>query len=118
MHEFILYSQVPASRHEQVLNILAGVTASQPVNISEQCLIYKQLKVATSVVPKKGSARQAPPSQLSHPKLIRQGTAEWKLRMEEVPEPGVKNVISRTVVERDIVEAQLERFEPRSEWNK
>ena len=98
MQEYILYSQIPASRLDQVLHILAGVTASQPVNISEQCLIYQQLKSADNFFAKKGQVKQPQQSQrLYHHKLVRdiEGAntdGSWRLRMEEAPDAGVKNV--------------------------
>lgn len=41
MHELLLYGQVPAGRHDQVLKILAGVAAIQPRRIVERRIIYK-----------------------------------------------------------------------------
>jgi mediator of RNA polymerase II transcription subunit 18 len=41
MHELLLYGQVPAGRHDQVLKILAGVAAMQPLRILQRCIIYK-----------------------------------------------------------------------------
>ncbi|KAH3970119.1 mediator of RNA polymerase II transcription subunit 18 [Parastagonospora nodorum] len=41
MYELLLYGQVPVGRHEQVLKILAGVAAMQPLRILERCIIYK-----------------------------------------------------------------------------
>ncbi|KAH7360035.1 mediator complex, subunit Med18 [Pyrenochaeta sp. MPI-SDFR-AT-0127] len=41
MHELLLYGQVPAGRHDQVLKILAGVAAMQPRRIIERRIIYK-----------------------------------------------------------------------------
>ncbi|KAL5120564.1 hypothetical protein ACEQ8H_001583 [Pleosporales sp. CAS-2024a] len=41
MHELLLYGQVSAGRHDQVLKILAGVAAMQPLHILERCIIYK-----------------------------------------------------------------------------
>jgi len=41
MYELLLYGQVPVGRHEQVLKILAGLAAMQPLRILERCIIYK-----------------------------------------------------------------------------
>ena len=41
MHELLLFGQVPASRHDQVLNILAGFAAMQPVPFLENHLVFK-----------------------------------------------------------------------------
>jgi mediator of RNA polymerase II transcription subunit 18 len=41
MHELLLYGQVPSGRHDQVLKILAGVAAMQPLRVVQRCIIYK-----------------------------------------------------------------------------
>lgn len=41
MHELLLFGQVPAVRHNQVLNILAGIAAMQPQPILEKHLVFK-----------------------------------------------------------------------------
>lgn len=41
MHELLLFGQVPASRYDQVLNILAGIAAMQPQPILEKHLVFK-----------------------------------------------------------------------------
>ncbi|KAF2127311.1 hypothetical protein P153DRAFT_344843 [Dothidotthia symphoricarpi CBS 119687] len=41
MHELLLYGQVPAGRHDQVLKILAGVAAMQPRRMLQRCIVYK-----------------------------------------------------------------------------
>lgn len=41
MHELLLYGQVPLSRHDQVLKILAGVAAMQPRRVLERHIVYK-----------------------------------------------------------------------------
>jgi len=35
MHELLLFGQVPAARHEQMLNVLAGLTAMHPQRVVE-----------------------------------------------------------------------------------
>lgn len=41
MHELLLYGQVSASRHDQVLKILAGVAAMQPRRTLQRRIIYR-----------------------------------------------------------------------------
>ena len=41
MHELLLFGSVPSSRHDQVLNILAGIAAMQPQAVLEKNLIFK-----------------------------------------------------------------------------
>jgi len=116
MHSLALYSQVPASRRDQILNILAGVTASQPVPIHEQHLVYLQLQLANNPISKKAPMKQSAQNQrpLYH-KLIREihagdGPVHWRLLVEDIPEPGIKDVISRTATEALMNENDLARF--------
>ncbi|KAH6639530.1 mediator complex, subunit Med18 [Boeremia exigua] len=41
MHELLLYGQVSAARHDQVLKILAGVAAMQPRRILQRRILYR-----------------------------------------------------------------------------
>lgn len=134
MHEYRLYSQIPAPRRTQVLNILAGITASQPVPITQQVLIYQQLKPDTNTgapASKKGQAKPTgPPGQqarLSYVKVVRDigegdgGSGEawkWRLREEGLPDPAAKTVTSAAVAERELDESDMTRFRPGSETHK
>lgn len=124
MHEYMLFSQVPAVRQGQVLQILAGITAAQPVDFHEQHAVFQQIKPSGINAPKKGQQAQAARApQLIYHRLVRDCTQEgnpgpWKLRKEEQPEPGVKDLISRVVSEQVTTEADLERFKTGSEWYK
>ena len=44
MHELLLISQIPPARHLQLLNILAGISAMQPVPVLEKHLVFKPNK--------------------------------------------------------------------------
>lgn len=44
MHELLLHTTVPSTRHHQILSILAGIAAMQPVPIHETHLIFKPLQ--------------------------------------------------------------------------
>ena len=41
MHELLLHASVPGHRHDQILSILAGVAAMQPIPVLEKHLIFK-----------------------------------------------------------------------------
>ncbi|KAG8527884.1 uncharacterized protein KY384_006800 [Bacidia gigantensis] len=41
MHELLLLTQAPSPRHDQLLNILAGISGMQPVPILEKHLLFK-----------------------------------------------------------------------------
>ena len=46
MHELSLYGQISASRHSQVLQILAGIAAMRPRQVVERHLVYKPVRIA------------------------------------------------------------------------
>lgn len=124
MYELILHAQVAAARQNQVLQILAGITAMQPVDIREQCLIYQQLKPAAATNVKKGAFNQSVAQQrLRYHKLSRDienasSPSPWKLVVAETPDAGMKDANARTVVESVLDPATLERFQPGSGWYK
>lgn len=51
MHELLLFGQIPASRHNQVLNIFAGIAAMQPQSVLEKHLVFKPNREPASVRP-------------------------------------------------------------------
>lgn len=67
MHSLSLYGLVPAPRHEQVLNILAGLAAMQPQPIYERHIVYRPLQASSQAKPNKkyppGSTAAAKPVQ-------------------------------------------------------
>ena len=118
MYELILHSQVASSRHSQVLHILAGVTALQPSKISEQTLIYQQLKPTQAVAAsKKGApAQPATAQRLRYHKLVREirdgaASGAWNWVVEETPDAGIKDVNARNVAESFLETEGLQRFE-------
>ena len=93
MHEFLLYSQVPAARHVQVLQILAGITAAQPIKFSEQHVVYQQLKATQTASTKKTQATPiARGAQLNYCKLVAQAPTVIA-EMEFVDKVGADAVI-------------------------
>jgi hypothetical protein len=46
MHELFLVGQVPGKRADQVIHILTGLTASQPVRVIERHAVYKPIRSA------------------------------------------------------------------------
>lgn len=131
MQEFLLYSQIPAAREHQVLSILAGFTGTQPVAVCEQVLLYAQIKVAEApMAGKRGAAaarnqQQAVAAARPHyHKLIRAvnharndattttaALAEpWILRVDQVPEPGTKELLSRAATAQPASPEDLSRL--------
>ena len=129
MHEFLLFALVPLLERDQKLQILAGLTAMQPVKVYERQLIYQQLKTTSAPINKKGAKNTPAQAQKLGYHKLRQNlqsllsdelspSGKWTLRVETTPEPGVKNVISRAVAERALQDSDLERFGAGSEWYK
>jgi mediator of RNA polymerase II transcription subunit 18 len=119
MHELLLFSQISPARHSQVLNILAGVTGSQPFAYQDQCALFAQLRLPeTNLNSKKKPAPGTPQPQkwmhkLSRPVQITSdsgsdppkesaATGQWRLRVEQTPDPSVKDHTAREVVEADV----------------
>jgi len=69
MYELLLHSQIPYTRHTQVHQILAGVTATKPVAISEQISLFQQLKSAEPGAT--NSKKGAPTGQNAGPQRLR-----------------------------------------------
>ncbi|KAF2718610.1 hypothetical protein K431DRAFT_322305 [Polychaeton citri CBS 116435] len=109
MHEFLLFSQIPESRHNQVLSILAGATRSQPVKVQEQTVLLHPLKLQQTTVSSKKirQQQQSQPQAYAHnlirPLSSQQGDSiahsPWRLYIPEIPDPGVRTLVSRGATE-------------------
>lgn len=53
IREYLLFSQIPHARKEQVLGILAGITGNQPTAFTQQVVIYAQLTAPDTTASKK-----------------------------------------------------------------
>ena len=112
MHELLLFSQISPARHNQVLNILAGVTGSQPFAYQDQTALFAQLRIPeTNISSKKKPAPGTPQPQkwvhkLSRPVQITsdspESTGQWRQRVEQTPDPSVKDHTAREVVENEL----------------
>ena len=125
MHELSLFGQVPLARHEQVLNILAGLAAMQPQPLYEKHTLLQPLSPS---VPDQPAGKNAPKpathtqsythliQPLSPQEAAQQNHVEgqtshdiFKVRTMETPEPETKAFVLRQVDERDVSgdEAQI-----------
>ena len=129
MHEYRLYTTIPTSRRAQALNIFAGITASQPVPVTQQVLIFQQLKAENTPAAKKGQAKSTTPApgqqqRLNYVKVVRDinsGAGEpgsWRLREEGLPDPAAKSVTSVPFTERELADSDIPKFSPDSETHK
>jgi mediator of RNA polymerase II transcription subunit 18 len=153
MHELLLFGQLPAARHGQLLNVLAGLSAMQPKRVIERHVLFKPTRepVELAVVrgagagtkdgqaqPKKKQQQQQQPQQtgdLYHTHLVKDleeddfGTAAnedqrmdmdgfdeeeeervWRLRFEDVPEPGKRTAILRMVESTDLPKGDTQAY--------
>lgn len=112
MHELLLFSQISPARHNQVLNILAGVTGSQPFAYQDQTALFAQLRAPeTNINSKKKPAPGTPQPQKWVHKLSRpvditgdapESAGQWRVRVEQTPDPSVKDHTAREVIESDV----------------
>lgn len=123
MHEILLFSQISPSRHNQVLNVLAGVTGSQPFAYQDQNALFAQLRTPEIAASKKKAQTGTPqPGNLQQQqqkwmhKLTRsvqitadvtpEATESWRQRVEQTPDPSIKDHIAREVTEKDLLDTK------------
>ncbi|PNS19542.1 hypothetical protein CAC42_7386 [Sphaceloma murrayae] len=147
MHELSLFAQVPLARHAQVLNLLAGLSAMQPLEVYARHAVFQPIKpvVDTNQISKKKQTGPYQPQQLSliqlveglsrddfgkHDKTLQAhdgdaGMADgyaatavasapeqsnWSTRIQEIPEPEIKNLILRRVTEMPLKSADVSAY--------
>lgn len=99
MHELLLFGQIPSSRHNQLLNILAGLAAMQPQPLIEKHLVFKPNRKLTSAEDLPiGAAQEVSKSQLKPLQAQAQGDLFYMQLLAEVPDAG-------TVMEKGEIEA-------------
>ncbi|KAI9715964.1 MAG: hypothetical protein M1812_005598 [Candelaria pacifica] len=64
MHELLLFGQVPTSRHDQLLKIIAGIAAMQPQRVLERHLIFKPSRKSGPAGRKVGGSQGIQSSQM------------------------------------------------------
>lgn len=68
MHELLLYGQVPLSRHGQIMNVLAGLTAMQPHRVVERHALFKPIHGPVQAQVQKGGTQGLnPPKKIARP---------------------------------------------------
>jgi mediator of RNA polymerase II transcription subunit 18 len=131
MYELLLYGQVPASRHTQLLNILAGLSAMQPQRVYERRVLFKPKKIPEVTGPARGGTQGVAAQKVGNQgagarhtntdvfyvtlvKAIEEGGVyvdgkgkeggggKWRMKFEELPVPGRKNTILRIANESTI----------------
>lgn len=112
MQDLLLYSQVPVNRHKHLLQVLAGVTASQPTQTLEQHLVFEQLKLPA--VSKKTQPNISQRRTYQHLVRDQDAVPTWRHRTADVPDPGLKQIISQSVKEITLSGPDLDAFRPAS----
>lgn len=118
MHELSLYGQLPESRHDQLLNIIAGVAAMQPQRVLQRYIIYKPTRDAVAPTRQIGgtqaainvkaqAAAQQAQKDLFHLKLVQNMQEKengfmhddtWSIQFEDIPEPGARRQVTARLV--------------------
>ena len=94
MHELLLFGQIPASRHDQVLNILAGVAAMQPVPVLEKHLVFKPNRLPASARPVQvGGAQDIQKSQVQALQVQNQGDLFYMQLVAEASSPSLEGQV-------------------------
>ena len=112
MHEQLLYGQVPAVRHEQLLSILAGITAMQPQRVIERRALYKPIKNVSSNLIQRGGTQGIQNPQKSVPSQ-RQNDLHYLHLIKSVEEKDFGQTVNVTTSYDVAVQG---RKEPRKPW--
>lgn len=128
MHELLLFGQVPASRHEQLLKILAGVTAMQPHRIIERHAVYKPAKGPIQQRVQVGGSQSIQQQKLQKEKLAQStdmfyvqlvqevddttspSQNPWTMQFQDVPIPGKRPVVLRQTSKIELVDSDAHQF--------
>ena len=120
MHSLSLYAQIPSSRHVQALNILAGLTGSQPRETYTYTQVLAPIRTATdsNTISKKSTATNQHQQQqqlnyvqleaeLPHSAFQSSSTTQtpdeptnlqYTVTPQDTPEPETRNLILRCTV--------------------
>lgn len=128
MHEISLFGQISLGRHEQVLNILAGLAAMQPRPFYEKHTLYMPKKTAQSDAQVQKVNKKPQNIQPTYTHLIETFKSAdhgktlsprgHKVRYVETPEPETKAFILRRVEESDVTADELQRYADANKFSK
>jgi len=138
MHELSLFGQVPLTRLEQVLNILAGLSAMQPQSFYEAHTILAPRplsKDATKPAPKRTTREDNKPSTYQHliqplrhsdfgndPGSSTTATGTQKpsirIRTADVPEPETKAFLLRRVEEATVPVDDAQKYDDETKYRR
>lgn len=139
MHELLLFGQIPAARHEQLLNILAGLSAMQPQRVLERHVLFRPSTIPTATGPARGGSQGVAAQKQSQQAASRNANTDvfyvnlvkavgeeefgksmdveggervgiWKLRLQETPVPGKRATIMRFANETPITSGDAQAY--------
>ncbi|KAF2142342.1 uncharacterized protein K452DRAFT_318004 [Aplosporella prunicola CBS 121167] len=137
MHELLLFGQVPPSRHEQLLNILAGIAGMQPQRSIQRHVVYKPQRAPMRRQYAQGASQNLPTNQRQQaqnpltkdqyywqivrdvheadfengPDAPRNGDQKgWATLFQDVPEPGKRPANLRWTQTTDISSGNAHAF--------
>ncbi|KAF2672868.1 hypothetical protein BT63DRAFT_138670 [Microthyrium microscopicum] len=132
MHELILYGQVPTKRYEQILNILAGMTGSQPQRRIERHVIYRPIRnppkedsksLKDQSIATKSQKFDPKAKELYYVRLVKNlkqsdfGTSsepltndDWRLVFWDIMDPAIKEVMMRAAMETELETDDVEAY--------
>jgi len=138
MHELLLYGQVPTARHEQLLHILAGITAMQPQRVVERHALYKPTRTSAPTLVQRGGTQGVQNAQkkeqrvtdLHYTHLVKtveendfgekEETASstnavheddsWTIQFQDTPEPGKRPASLRYASVTDVTQGDVQKY--------
>lgn len=138
MHELLLYGQVPTARHEQLLHVLAGVTAMQPQRVVERHALYKPARTSAPTLAQRGGTQGVQNAQkkdqrvtdLHYTHLVKtveendfgekEETARsanavhdddsWTIQFQDTPEPGKRPASLRYASAADVTQGDVQKY--------
>ncbi|QIW96934.1 hypothetical protein AMS68_002452 [Peltaster fructicola] len=117
MHQFMLFGNVPLERHNQVMSIIAGVSATQPTPYAEQHALFEPQHTAAVTDSNVIGTKRKPQLNANQQRYVNDvnrdmdyetyaPTTNWKLTIKEEPEAGSPNLISQPYTSFDTVDWQ------------
>ena len=140
MHELLLYGQVPTARHEQLLHILAGITAMQPQRVVERHALYKPTRTSAPTLVQRGGTQGVQNAQkkdqrvtdLHYTHLVKTveendfGEKEettsstivddsnpeksWTIQFQDTPEPGKRPASLRYASVTEVTQGDVQKY--------
>ncbi|KAF2759781.1 hypothetical protein EJ05DRAFT_498982 [Pseudovirgaria hyperparasitica] len=143
MHELLLFGQVPRSRHDEMLKVLAGVAAMQPQRVIERHVVYRpnrdpqapgrtgQVGGSQAVATDKRSTQAQAVKDLYFTKLVQDLTEDdfekegkalapggtWAMQFYDVPDAAKRPVIYRTANTTPILQGDAHNYMKDFQYN-